>query len=1205
MTMPTVQRKGTFVAVPKVGAAIRQARYGAAALLIALGAPPIFAQGVYTTFTAFSRDAAPSNEQPTERSITLDVRDSTVRWAVDAITRQAHVQAMYSRTPLLGTRITAHVVKAPLLDALKTVLRGTGLIATLAPDGETVVVHPGTDKGSSAGASVAVGGIAGRVTDSASGQGIGGASVRVEGIKGLSTVTSDSGHFTLKGVPTGEQVLSVRLFGYKPVERRVQVMDSTMTTVHVALVSIPTVLSGVVTTATGMQRKIEVGNDITTLNVDSIQRVAPIQTLTDLLETRVPGLTVLHTDGVPGDPSRLRLRGSSSLQLNNDPIVILDGIRVYSSQSDRRNQNLARSYSNGGGVGATTDSRGYNAPSPIDQIDPNDVASVEVLKGPSATAIYGSDAANGVIVITTKHGRAGPTQWSLNLGAGVDWLPGSWPTNYYRFGEDGSGISITYGGLCPWYIVTCTIDSAVAFQALNDPRYTPFGHGNDETAALTISGGVPSLMYSLSGSGAGNIGNLKLPEVERQRYDSAYGPIPKYLLRPDNYTTWGVGGELTAQPNSALRVTLQSSLFNSTQQQGALQGAISTLEGEYINPVLLNNFLVQNDIEKATDNQQTSTNAASVHWQPKSWLPIDVTGGINTIQRIDQTYIPYGVNPQGPAFAPYADTTGHYGVGHGLSRVQSVTAGTPGIPLKWVTLAFGGTLYSTSSTDFSVYTDQLAPGVTVPTTFLQSDGTYTPTSQSTSDQATYGWYIEPRFNILSRLFVSPGFQLSGGNGGSTAGGSVSGLTPFPKMDLSYVLVDRANSPPLWGFLTMLRPRLALGVAGTQPAPADKLRLFNVGQYTLTPLGGQGALASQYGCQATVTLDGGATTVPSVCLNSLGNTKLQPERSTELEGGFDAYLWHNRLQVTYTQYDKTRHDAILDIPVAPSVSGNGTGGSSIEKNIGVIRNTGTELTVNAAILESRVIGWNIGMNLSNDNNMVVRLNPGQAPILLATNGYNGNGGIQTRVVPGYPLFGEWALPIVGFADANHDGIIEAGEIRYGDSAVYIGQPDPKYQLNLTSDLTLLNGRLSIHATFAYQNGLTQNNEGACSSGSFILLPNAPNTPLATQAAVAAAGCTWSANYGPVVTDIGLAQVVNTFRFQDLSINYTVPERIANWFHAPRMSVALQGSNLGLHTNYRGIDPDVNAFATVTNGDETADLGEIPEPRTWWLKLSLGN
>ena len=1167
------------------------------------------AQGTYSIFPAALQRLSEPAAQPTGLDsvrVTLVAHDSTIKSVVDEIARQAHLQPVYYNKPQVTKHISVHLVNVGVSEAFAKALQGTGLEARVVSEGEMVVIR--NVPASVTAASRSAGGIVtGRVTDSASGAGLGGAAVRIEGSK-ISAVTSDSGQFSLKNVPPGDQVLMVRLFGYRPATRTVTVVDGERTTVRIAMAPVPTVLSGVVTTATGLQRKVEVGNDITSINVDSVMRVAPITSVTDLLETRVPGLTVLHASGTPGDPARLRLRGAGSVQFNNDPIVIIDGVRVYASQSDPRNMNQAPTvgvpsgtFANGQTIQRQTG--GYTAPSPLDQIDPASIETIEVLKGPSATATYGSDAASGVIVITTKHGRAGPTHWNLALADGVNWTPGTWPINYYRFGYDGTGVSGNFSGFCPWYQRDCAVDSVVAFQALNDPRYTVFSHGSNQQASLTVSGGLPTLTYSLSGSGGGDVGMLKLPAIEQQRYDSFYGPIPHYLVRPDNYTTWGVGGSLAALPSPTLRVTLQSSLFTSTQQQSSLDNAILQLAGTYVSPTLLIGPLIQNDVERATSNQLTSTNALSLHWQLAPWLPLDATGGLNTIQRTDNTYIPFGVNVCGAGTASVVvacqgDTTGFYGVGRGTSHDQTLTAGTA-IPLTLATLAVGGNVYSQSTTDFSVATDQLAPGVTVPTTFIRSNGTNAPTSQSTFGQSTYGWYVEPRLNVHSRFFVTPGFRLDGGSGGSHSSGSFSGLSAFPKIDLSYVAVDRQGTRPLWGVLTLLRPRLAFGLAGTQPLPQDKLRLFNIGSFNL-PVPGSGnnfgSLGSGGGdCQPTLTLDG-TTTVPAVCLNALGNTLLRPERTRELEGGVDATLWQGRLSLTYTRYDKTTQDAVLSIPVAPSVAG----GWSIEKNIGVIRNTGTELTLNATVLESRALSWNVGANLSNDNSLVVRLNPGQAPICYNSTG-SGGPCSGTRIVAGYPLFGEWAVPIASFADANHDGIIEPSEIRYADSVVYVGQPNPKYQFNLNTGLTLFSGRLTANATFAYQNGLTQNNAGACQSGSFALLPNAPNTPPATQAAIVAAGCGVSGQ----VTQIGLVQTVNTFRFNDLSVNYEVPKAFSTWFRVPRVTLALQGSNLALHTNYRGKDPNVNAFSTVSAGDETVDLGQIPLPRTWWLRVTAGN
>lgn len=1177
--------------------------------LLALATVPVPAQAGYTVFVPRS-----DNGQPTGNGlITVDVRDSTIGYAVETIARQVHLQPVFNTTSQVITRrITVHLVNVKATDAFAVVLKGTGLAAKPAPDGETIVIsgRSGGERGQ-----VVVGGmVIGRVTDSTTGAALNGALVRVEGVK-LSTTTADSGNFVLRNVPPGDQVLQVRLFGYRPATRAVTVVEGERTTVRITMAPVPTVLSGVVTTATGVQRKVEVGNDITSINVDSVMQVAPITSVTDLLETRVPGLTVLHSSGVPGDPSRLRLRGVGSITGNNDPIIVVDGVRVYSAQSDPRNDNLARSVTGGAGGGANARGFGptptsYAAPSPIDQIDPASIETIEVFKGPSATAIYGSDAADGVIVITTKHGHAGPTHWSVGLGDGVNWLPGRWPTDYFRFGYN----LASQGPICNWYDVTCHVDSVRSYQALNDPRYTVFSHGSDQTASLTVLGGMSALQYSVTGSASGNLGNLKLPVGQQQIYDSLYGPIPSYLVRPDRYQTWGASGQLTVHPISTFQLTLQSNLFNSTQQRSSLEQAITQLAGDYISGGNVTTYfgsefplsitpLIKNFVERATDAQVTLTNAVTLAWQPKPWLPLTATGGLNTIQSTGQTYVPYGISING------SDTTGSFGLGRGLSHDQTLSAGT-GIPLfrQHLTLALGGNAHSETTDDFSAYTDQLAPGVSTPTTFFQGvNCTGGCGSQSTAGASTYGWYVEPRLNFASRFFAAPGFRLDGGSGGTratTSGGGVStgglgSLSAFPKLDFSYVAVDRQGGRPLLGLLTLLRPRVAFGVAGTQPAPQDRLRLFNTGGYNQTVgafnLNGQGPQNQNFAtCSSSITL--GGAVVPAVCLQTLGNTRLHPERSTELEGGVDATLWQGRLTLTYTQYNKTRHDAIISIPVAPSVSQPGGGTFNEAVNIGVVRNTGTELTVNASVLESRMLTWNVGANVSNDNNLLVHLNPGFTP-----NYFLG-------LVPGYPLFGRWVHPITSFADINHDGAIEISEIRVGQNFTFTGQPNPKYQLNLTSDLTLLNGRLGVHGTFAYQSGLTQSNVGALQSNSFILAGNNPNIPLSYQAATLAASC--SANilngcgsFEP--TPYGLIQTVNTFRFNDLSINYTLPRSVSTLLRVSNASIALQGSNLGLHSNYRGKDPNVNAFSTVSAGDETIDLGQIPQPRTWWLKLNLGN
>jgi TonB-linked SusC/RagA family outer membrane protein len=1121
-----------------------------------------------------------SVSQPTHHDVVvnLTVRDSAVASVVRAIAHQAHLKIIYDNTnPLFEKRVSVHIVHAPVMDAFAEALRGTGLIATLASDNETVVIRSAPQAKHEEPADS--GTIRGQVTDSASGAGIAGATVMVQGTK-LSAITSAHGQFMLNGVPVGKYIVHIRMLGYASQTRQVVIEDGKRVSLNIVMAPSTTVLSGVVTTATGTQRKIEVGNDITTINVDSVMRVAPINSVTDLLETRVPGLTVLHSSGTPGDPSRIRLRGASSITGNNDPIVIVDGARVYAAQSDARNSSLAPTSIGGTNTSTTNRNTGrYATPSPLDQIDPNTIATIEVFKGPSATALYGSDAANGVIVITTKHGQANKTHWSVSLGQGVNWVPGAWPVNYYRFGSNTittyiPGESALESGMCLWSDTECHVDSIVDFQALNDPRYTVFSHGSAQNTSITVSGGVPSLLYSFTGSAQRTTGNLKLPELEQQRYEKFYGPIPNDLVHPDRYTTIGGSGNLTAQPIAALSIQWNSSLFQGDQQRSSLETAVGQLQQAYIDPTqLASGSLIEGEYERATDHQVSSTNSVTLQWQARPWFLLRGTGGLNTIQRTDETYLPYGVNSASPT-DPFGDTTGAYGLGKGTSQVVTAALGAS-FPARFVNTAVGLNYTATSTADMSAQTSQLSPGVSrpnsFPTTAIPGYGVPSSFTQSTSAASTYGWYVQPTLHLNSRFFANPGFRLDGGS----ASGSQAGLTGFPKLDFSYVAVDQDN--PI-GIITLFHPRLAFGYAGTQPSPVDKLRLFNAGSGNL------------------VSLDGGATQVPSVQLTSLGNTHLRPERTSEIEGGFDASLGDDRIRFSLTFHNKTRHDAIIPIPVAPSVSGIQT---TIQKNIGVVRNAGTEVLLTARLLDTRTVSWMVTTNMSQEKNKVIRLNPDESTIIVG----------HTRVEAGYPLWGAWAQPILSYFDANHNGVIEYNEVRLGDSAVFVGQSDPKYQLNASSTLRLLNGQLSVTANVSYQRGLTQTQGTVGPTNTMLLnLPNVPGATFATQAAVVASALGSDGRFNFVSggqSDIGLIQTVNMFRFNSLSVNYRPPLRVAQWLHAPNMSIALQGSNLGLHTNYRGIDPNVNAFSTASRGDILRDTGELPLQRTWTLSVRLGN
>jgi hypothetical protein len=265
-------------------------------------------------------------------------------------------------------------------------------------------------------------------------------------------------------------------------------------------------------------------------------------------------------------------------------------------------------------------------------------------------------------------------------------------------------------------------------------------------------------------------------------------------------------------------------------------------------------------------------------------------------------------------------------------------------------------------------------------------------------------------------------------------------------------------------------------------------------------------------------------------------------------------------------------------------------------VGEVRNTNTELAASVTPIENALVRWTVGGNFSHNDSKVLRLDPSKGRLVNA-----GSGDItDARVAVGYPLFGRWAKPILGYGDENGDGIIQSREIRLGDTAVYLGRENPGVIAALNTDLSLFRGRLGVHASFIHQGAYTQLNRGSGSDQTFLSAANDSNATFGQQAAYVAVGGPFTTT--PVLTEIGLAQPVSYWRFESLSLNYNVPTAVAQRFRVPRMSVALQGSNLKLWSNYRGKDPNVNAFP---NGNQTADGGQLPQPRTWSVQFTLGN
>lgn len=1116
----------------------------------------------------YDSDERRAMEMLLTRKVTVDLRGVPRKQALAAIAASAQVPIQF-RAPLLDKYpglVTIQVKNATLDVALEIALAGTRL--HVEPDGaERLFIVE--SEGSDARDSTKTGTVIGVVVDSSTDHALSGVLIQVQGTQ-RRILTDKVGRFTLREVPAGAHVIAVRLFGYRPITKSVEVTEDVNQTIRVRLTPVATVLSGTVTTATGIQRRLEVGNNIYSVHVDSILANAPVQTVTDLLETRVPALTVVHTTGQPGDPARLRLRGIQGISGSNAPIVVVDGVRVYSPDGNVSGKMGDRTVSpisgNQGELAAQ-----YGRPSPLDQIDPNSIETIDVLPGPSASALYGSDAANGAIVITSKRGRAGTTHWSVAITQGTSTIPGKYTDNTYTYAHTLNGDSGL--GFCAPGDFTCVVDSVKYFQALNEPRLSPLGRGWSSGGTASISGGSSSLLYSFTGSGTRDDGLLRLPPFLVDRYTQLAGQTPpRWMRHPDRYQIGGLTSVLTAQlsPGSSTTgpttLTLSNTMSTSEQRRSSLGlGQLGQIVGVFIDTTeqcsTSSHCYPVTGVVRVTSATQTKTTGLTFNWPVRSWLPLNVTAGINTNDNDDQQWSPANLPAEFTVTntSGVLQTKGQFIAARGRATDQTLNAGTI-IPLNFIRqsrleFATGINFHrnSVSEIEETFCSAGVCPASDLPFSLLA-------TGKLGDASATHGWYVEPRIALPGGQYITPGFRLDGGG----ASGQRAGLTGFPKLSTSWVLrnMDEAGGGPSGvraAWLSLLRVRGAFGYAGVQPTLEQRERLFTLG---------------------TTTLDGGTTSASTISVSTLGNTRLQPERSIELETGFDADAFEHRVSITATTYYKRRIDAILDVPVAASA-----GGGTQSLNIGKIRNTGVELTGHLLMLDSRQLQWGIDVNGSKAQSRVLSLAPGVQQLL-----FDGD----QRVIPGYPLFGVWARPIAVINDANQDGHVQTGEIRLADSVRYIGGPDPDYRVAMSTNIGLFNHRVTFAATFDYQDGMTQ------LYGVGQGIRNAAAKPGASLFSQALYNLTLYATPDRTTTNYYQYQTVNTLRLNSMSLNYILPVRVARVFHGSTMSVALQGSNVYLRTNYRGKDPNVNA---LTTGNAVQDLGQLPQPRTWQVRVSL--
>ncbi|MFL5605467.1 MAG: TonB-dependent receptor domain-containing protein, partial [Gemmatimonadaceae bacterium] len=427
--------------------------------------------------------------------------------------------------------------------------------------------------------------------------------------------------------------------------------------------------------------------------------------------------------------------------------------------------------------------------------------------------------------------------------------------------------------------------------------------------------------------------------------------------------------------------------------------------------------------------------------------------------------------------------------------------------------------------------------------------------EQTVNTVVAGSYVEQMIGVDDRLFLTAALRADGGS----AFGRDFQTAIYPKASASWIVAEQRD-----GWLNSARLRAAYGASGVQPATTAALALVTV---------------------APAFVDG--TAASGARLGAIGNPDLRPERQTELETGADLELWHGRVRVEATYYNRLSHDALINRPLSSEF-----GIVARQENIGSVRNRGVEGLLSVTAIDNPSVRWNVSLNGSVNHNRLEQIGAG-IPFI----GPNP----ASRSREGYPLVSAFARPILGYADANHNGIIEESEVTVGDTAVFLGPKLPPRQLTAASSLALLHGRLRLSTQFDYRGGHKITNYSEANRCSLFLgdcrAVNDPTTPLDAQANAVAL------NSGLLgYTLFGYTEDASFTRWRELSVSYTLPDLVAHGLRARSASVMLTGRNLHLFTRYTGIDPETNdALGLVEGygGNPTA-----PPARYWLLRVNLG-
>jgi TonB-linked SusC/RagA family outer membrane protein len=1077
--------------------------------------------------------------------------------------------------------------------------------------------------------------LSGRITNE-DGNPVTTATVAIPALSLGTTVRSDGSYtLSLPDRVKGQTVmLSVRAIGYKPVAVQVAIGE-TDATQDFTLVANPLQLGELVVTGAGTETEVEKLGSVRN-NVDSALIARSNEaSVVNAISAKAPNVEVTSASGDPGASASIRIRGANTLGGDGQPLFVVDGQPIDNSVSTTASLDPQT----GGPQG------GVSSPNRAIDINPEDIESIEILKGAAAGAVYGARAGQGVILITTKKGHPGATKYSLR--SSFSWSDiNRFPQLQRQYGQGDGGVgdpcaqsSATATPILDCYATEDTWGPALpagttTYDHAGELYQTGFGSDN----TLTISGGNDRTTFYVSGSLLNQNGELPGPNTSFNRKsfrltgdhrlsdnlkvggNVSYTASEQYAVQKGfNFSgiTWGAW-RTPPEFNNLDYVTTPDSVQRSFRFPNPSFGNVDSTRG-YDNPLWSAlNALSSSIVGRTIGN-------VSVDFTPWSWLKLSYTLGVDdgTDSRL-QGQPPSTSNtpdPRGQVIKQTLINTqwdGNFLATANYSLSQQVKG----------TFSFGQNLNSRSFRQQG----QVGNGLIASQPFnLSNASTFPPPKDLETKIRTVGYFAQSTFDLWDQLFLKGGVRYDGASSFS----SNDQWAWFPSASAAWQFTKATGN--FGGLLSYGKARIAYGQVGTQPSPYLGATIYQSSLFNDFDAFGTGS--SQNGL--------GGLFTPNV----KPATSLKPERTKELEAGVDLGFLKDGADLSFTWYKRTSTDVILLVPVAAS------SGFTVEgANAARIRNAGTEWSLNLRPITRKSFAWDVGLTLGTNRNQVQDLlgaefvnygglgggiqggpqavaelgqqigafrdydyvRCGRGVILSdgSANPYNVDANCTPAQIQSKALFIDNGT-LVNSAGIGSNG---PGFPLLDPTQRVIADPNPKWTGSVRTNVRVGNfsfsGLLDVrhggqvwNGTRAALNTVGTSAESALRGQSVVFgtnfLPGAVAGPGAGTAATLDQG--WFANYygWSFASTIGqpFYEDGSFVKLREISIGYSMHNRfVSRTLGLSSVDLRLAGRNLVTWTNYTGVDPETNLAGSET-GARGIDFFNNPQTRSFVFTVVL--